>query len=624
MEPNGPLWEVVGGQESGGILVRAEQSLSSPQEPSLLSTGALIEELDLVEHRLRFKRLSGTGPATGWVSVRTKSDKVLVEECPPDMVPPIDPSSQGVVILALMAAHVRTKQRATRLYHALSSIQAQELPPGVEFVPSVSWSVAGSEILADVQQTIESFEGLVAVHQTTKHSQFEHLRAAMHQAEEEVRRRGGAGDRSIWIIFGDDDDIWHPRRVAELVNAIRDHPLVDAVAGFCTANRANCVDSRGAEADSNLPCTMEQVEDFLRVGRGYRMELGEVYSEWYDNLKEPGSTEVEAIPEDIFLEYFDFCPRLRIFREFFQITSTDIIQHKYCDLRFGRFLMQYPLSGKELGLELSVFKPDCWMYFYACANQNEFQFMRSLEAGDSMGQAEQMSSSIKADSRDTEMAEKVLAAVQEYERDISATMLARYFAMFHFLMDMWLIPAHTDKLDQRVFDFYVYMAASNSFGKLDFFVFACRKSSKKFGEVLCQLGHEFAAGLAKTLGVDILWHTPGRFMWPEVKTSSMDTSIFPQPNGACPVGKKGSQATQHPGKNLRQTAQAGGDAANRGSESSSDSDEDVFDDRGRGGRDGGYTVADRARMGTHPAAKPVAAKPVSRGPPARDARTMLD
>eukprot|EP00439_Symbiodinium_sp_Y106_P063691 s1741_g9.t3 len=70
-------WEVVGGSDKGGILVREGQSTTSKQLADRLSTGALVEELDLRGERLQFKRLTGTGPETGWVSLSV-SGKELV------------------------------------------------------------------------------------------------------------------------------------------------------------------------------------------------------------------------------------------------------------------------------------------------------------------------------------------------------------------------------------------------------------------------------------------------------------------------------------------------------------------------------------------------------------------
>lgn len=44
-------WRVVGGSDSGGLLVRQGQTLKSPQEPERLSCGAEVEQLELVQLR---------------------------------------------------------------------------------------------------------------------------------------------------------------------------------------------------------------------------------------------------------------------------------------------------------------------------------------------------------------------------------------------------------------------------------------------------------------------------------------------------------------------------------------------------------------------------------------------
>jgi [acyl-carrier-protein] S-malonyltransferase len=71
------MWEVVGGADKGGILVRQAADLKSPQYENRLSNGALIEELDVLGERLRYKLHDGSGPAEGWVSMSLKG-KALV------------------------------------------------------------------------------------------------------------------------------------------------------------------------------------------------------------------------------------------------------------------------------------------------------------------------------------------------------------------------------------------------------------------------------------------------------------------------------------------------------------------------------------------------------------------
>lgn len=73
------LWEVVGGAANGGILVREEKHLKSKEVDGRLATGSLVRQLDLADGRLRFLRLTGSGPNVGWVSLKLK-DKPLIEE----------------------------------------------------------------------------------------------------------------------------------------------------------------------------------------------------------------------------------------------------------------------------------------------------------------------------------------------------------------------------------------------------------------------------------------------------------------------------------------------------------------------------------------------------------------
>lgn len=66
-----PRWEVVGGADKGGILVREGVELKSKQCEERLAHGAIIEELELVGERLNYKVVSANwGPDKGWVSLK--------------------------------------------------------------------------------------------------------------------------------------------------------------------------------------------------------------------------------------------------------------------------------------------------------------------------------------------------------------------------------------------------------------------------------------------------------------------------------------------------------------------------------------------------------------------------
>mmetsp|Transcript_19122 Transcript_19122/g.43460 ORF Transcript_19122/g.43460 Transcript_19122/m.43460 type:complete len:515 (-) Transcript_19122:91-1635(-) len=71
-------WEVVGGS-GGGITVRSEKSVASKQLDEKLATGSIVEELELAGERLHYRKVTGAGPETGWVSVSLK-DKILLNK----------------------------------------------------------------------------------------------------------------------------------------------------------------------------------------------------------------------------------------------------------------------------------------------------------------------------------------------------------------------------------------------------------------------------------------------------------------------------------------------------------------------------------------------------------------
>jgi len=74
------LWDIVGGADKGGILVREGQALGSPATKDRLSTGATVEELELVGERLHYKLVegTGTGPAEGWISIKVSGKELAV------------------------------------------------------------------------------------------------------------------------------------------------------------------------------------------------------------------------------------------------------------------------------------------------------------------------------------------------------------------------------------------------------------------------------------------------------------------------------------------------------------------------------------------------------------------
>lgn len=62
-------WIVVGGHDTGGLIVRSGESLQSQAVTTRLSFGARVKCLQVSGKRLHFQKLQGQGPAHGWVSL---------------------------------------------------------------------------------------------------------------------------------------------------------------------------------------------------------------------------------------------------------------------------------------------------------------------------------------------------------------------------------------------------------------------------------------------------------------------------------------------------------------------------------------------------------------------------
>jgi len=567
----GQLWKVVGGADKGGILVRSGPEFTSPTLSGRLKTGSLVEEAELQGERLSYRLLSGAGPERGWVSVLVRgganvggADKHLMVktsaaawELKHGKLETALPPRGSVVIVALMAAHISRSTRAERLRRTLDSVRRQQLYSfgdkswgGEELVVGLSWSASTPELAATVRETVKEFVSernrlssgvhgvpplTVAVEQSTRHSQFQHLRAALACVESALRDRWASSsreeqaERSLWVVFGDDDDIWHPRRIQEYARSIKSHPVLDGVGVFATNARVNC---SWSTRDEDMPCTDAEVDKFLSTGRGWRLDLEENWKSWLRRYRAAGSAAYSVpLADDVGLEYFDLCPRLRLLQEFFEKTSEDILAHRYCDLRFGQFLVSYPRFGAELGLEVCFMESGtCWMYFYACAAVDNRQYEKSIEdtsedvegsSPTSIGIKGHMATEVPIEQEDIQLAEEVLVDFQLFESSITSSRLARYWAAFRNYMELCLLPHNAGVLDQRLFDGTVFWGVNSSFFK---FAENVQNMPQWRGDKACAMmyktGQKFAKKLARKLNVGVLWHRPAEFLEPWIEEST--------------------------------------------------------------------------------------------------------
>mmetsp|Transcript_67500 Transcript_67500/g.161995 ORF Transcript_67500/g.161995 Transcript_67500/m.161995 type:complete len:539 (+) Transcript_67500:70-1686(+) len=71
------IWKVVGGEESGGLLVRVGRLLTATLLDERLAPGSVVCGKEVDGSRLKYELISGRGPQSGWVSIRARGKDLL-------------------------------------------------------------------------------------------------------------------------------------------------------------------------------------------------------------------------------------------------------------------------------------------------------------------------------------------------------------------------------------------------------------------------------------------------------------------------------------------------------------------------------------------------------------------
>lgn len=121
----GHHWTVVGGAGKGGILVRVSHVLGSQAFPERLSTGSVIKQVELIDERLNYHLVAGSGPKEGWVSIRISSKELVI----PELVTAIALASDATEASGTEVAGVLGSESTTKLRTERPSSPEQPLLP---------------------------------------------------------------------------------------------------------------------------------------------------------------------------------------------------------------------------------------------------------------------------------------------------------------------------------------------------------------------------------------------------------------------------------------------------------------------------------------------------------------
>jgi hypothetical protein len=183
-----------------------------------------------------------------------------------------------------IASHINAFARGQRFLKLLASIANQTHGTDSAIV-SISFEDAktpnDSAIRLAIIATLTALKFMVLV-QPNRLSQFEHYERIM-----QYLRNRGFGP-SNWLLFSDDDDLWHETRTEHYQAGLLHH-------------------RSQIETCGNLRAFFEDGEDVV-TSTG---------------------------------NYVDYCVQFSIFQEFFEkIATPQMLQHRFCDVRFVRFVRE--------------------------------------------------------------------------------------------------------------------------------------------------------------------------------------------------------------------------------------------------------------------------------------------
>lgn len=292
----------------------------------------------------------------------------------------------GVCIGALLASHIGSRKRLAYLRLCLESISQQEDAPECLVV---SW-YADDSLAAEVAALFKTLKlprvRLRVLRQPQRLSQYGHLREALAAFELEAPR-GAAGAAASWLLFSDDDDIWHPKRVQ-----------------FARLACADASPSSSAAAPSKRKGSAPQSSG-NRDGRGRTNALAfGTYAYPIEDAGQEARTaqEVHRLLDTrhcaIWLgasEIFQYAVRPDILREFVRHEAESVLSHRFADVRFAQYMKHERGGVRELNAddlmqldgrqpaserEKSAWLVRHWMYFYRNKRQlNAATWMGDLD-----------------------------------------------------------------------------------------------------------------------------------------------------------------------------------------------------------------------------------------------------
>jgi len=238
-------------------------------------------------------------------------------------------SDNGYMLIALCASYINTETRLKHFFIMLNSwIHQEHLIPYLHISTSIVDDTLLEQFedmrLAFTQMHLEKLKdkilGISVSRKVMK--QFQHYKHIIDKNPELI-------EDNPWIMFTDDDDIWHPLRTVMYASTIqqimKEYPTVNHI---------------------NIPCYVESSE-LDKKDYTTSFEIDEDIKKGY--IKQLQSNE----------NYVCSCVKIELLYYFFLHSTDELLNCIYADVKFRYFLVKH----KDTAL-ISEPWEQSWMYFY--------------------------------------------------------------------------------------------------------------------------------------------------------------------------------------------------------------------------------------------------------------------
>ena len=229
-------------------------------------------------------------------------------------------------IIGMVASHIDTVERLISFRRCLRSVKQQRQPLSRLHV---SCSGLKHEEAADVMAEETSGMEVSFVHCEQRRSQFEHLRELFAAQCDSLS--------SAFILFGDDDDIWSPDRVA-----VYSHLLAARVPD----------DTDGLSLEwAALPCASSGIE----------LNDADAQST-VDGMLLRGQASIKEMSV-----YFMIACRMRAVRAFFEACPMNLVRSKFCDIAFKNHMLERTKCVRfapDDSASRTLVKQGSWLIYY--------------------------------------------------------------------------------------------------------------------------------------------------------------------------------------------------------------------------------------------------------------------